>query len=219
MSRLAVLLLAFALACCAAPSSQTWRPALLRNVTAEGGPERIATPYGPGLRFDGVDDVLFLKIHPLAGARTFTIEAFIRPDGGKKEQRWLHLAQAEKATEASTGREIEPRIMFEIRTENGAWWLDSFALGPAYRHTLIFPEKRHAVGEWAHVAQTFDGRFYRAYVNGVLEGEAELAFTPQGPGRTAIGARMNRVDYFQGAIATIRFTQRALRPQEFLRAH
>jgi len=55
------------------------------------------------------------------------------------------------------------------------------------------------------------------YVNGVQEGAADIHFTPQKPGRSAIGVRINLVDYFKGAIHLARFTIRPLAPSEFLR--
>jgi hypothetical protein len=33
-------------------------------------------PWAPAVRFDGFDDGLFVEQHPVAGAKTFTIEAF-----------------------------------------------------------------------------------------------------------------------------------------------
>lgn len=46
-----------------------------------------------------------------------------------------------------------------------------------------------------------------------VEGNPILA---QGPGRTAVGVRLNRVNYFKGAVRMARFTPRALAPAEFL---
>jgi len=66
------------------------------------------------------------------------------------------------------------------------------------------------------VASVYDGREFRNYVDGVQEGAAEIHFAPQGPGRTSIGVRINRVNYFKGAIRLARFTRRALPPAEFL---
>ena len=63
--------------------------------------------------------------------------------------------------------------------------MDAFATGPGYKQTLIFPDKRFPVGHWYHVAQTYDGATYRSFVDGVLQGEAPLAFTPEGPGRSS----------------------------------
>jgi hypothetical protein len=67
------------------------------------------------------------------------------------------------------------------------------------------------------VAQSFDGKMYRSYVDGQLQGEAEVAFKPQGPGRASIGARMNKIDFFKGAVREARFTRRALPPERFSR--
>ncbi|KAK0340598.1 hypothetical protein LTR94_029870, partial [Friedmanniomyces endolithicus] len=158
------------------------------RVSLEGAPRLIDSPYGGAVQFDGVDDALFLERHPLAGAETFTFEAIFRPDGGAFEQRWFHLAE-----EAPPGAPpSQTRFLFEIRVVRDRWYLDSFTRGPGYNHTLIFPEKLHPCGVWTHVAQTFDGQTYRAYVDGVLEGEAPLAFQPQGQGRASVGCRINR---------------------------
>jgi hypothetical protein len=116
---------------------------------------------------------------------------------------------------AEPGAAPVSRIMFEIRVVEGSWYLDAFTRGPGYNQPLIFPEKLHPIGQWAHVAQAYDGRFYRSYVDGVLQGAAEISFTPQGPGHSSIGTRINRVNYFNGAVREARFTPWALTPAEF----
>lgn len=181
----------------------------------EGGVGLVDSPWGQAVRFDGVDDALFIERHPLAGAETWTIECLIRPDGGAFEQRFLHLA--ELAPAGSEDPYSGTRILFEIRVEGAEWWLDAFARGPTYSHTLIFPERRHPIGRWFHVAQSFDGTMYRCFVDGVLQGEAPLAYTPQGPGRTSVGVRNNRVSWFNGALREARFTHEALPPRRFAR--
>jgi Concanavalin A-like lectin/glucanases superfamily len=180
----------------------------------EGAPTLIDSPYGRAVKFDGVDDALFIERHPLAGATTFTFEALFRPDGGAFEQRWFHLQ--EEAIDAATPPSPN-RIMFEIRVVEGGWYLDAFTRGPGYNLPLIFPDKLHPIGEWAHVAQSYDGRSYRSFVNGVLQGEGEIAFVAQGPGRASVGTRINRVNYFNGAVREARFTPRALSPDAFAR--
>ncbi len=77
------------------------------------------------------------------------------------------------------------------------------------------PETTFPIGRWYAVQQTFDGRIYRSYVGGVLQAEAELAYQPQGAGRTALGMRINKVTPFKGAILKARFTPQALQPSEF----
>lgn len=182
-------------------------------VRVEGNPTVIDAPGGKAVQFDGIRDALFIDQHPLAGAAAFTFEAVFRPDGGAFEQRWFHLASDEPAPPAAP---LNTRFLFEIRVVGDEWYLDAFTTGPGYKHTLIFPDRRYPVGRWYHVAQTFDGRTYRAYVNGQLQGEAEIAFQPQGPGKASVGVRMNRLNYFKGAVREARFTHAALAPADFI---
>lgn len=179
---------------------------------AEGHPKLIDTPAGTATLFNGADDVVFVDNHPLAGASAFTVEAVFRPDGGAFEQRWLHLAEADPVN----GDAQSPRTLFEIRVvEETKWYLDAFTTGPGYNKALAVPEKTFPIGRWYAVQQSFDGKIYRAYVNGVLQDEAEIAFKPQGAGRTSIGMRINKATPFKGAVLKARFTSRALSPSEF----
>jgi hypothetical protein len=173
-----------------------------------GNPQVIDTPLGKAVEFDGVDDALLVDVHPLAGATVFTWEAVFRPDGGATEQRWFHLQEGNS----------ENRMLFEIRVADGTkWFLDSYLHTPLAQHALINRESLHPLGAWYHVASVYDGREFRNYVNGVLDGKFEMPFQVQGAGRTSIGVRINLVNYFKGAIHVARFTRRALQPSEFLR--
>lgn len=181
------------------------------KVTVEGVPQLIDTPAGKAIQFDGANDIVYVADHPLAGAEAFTIEAVFRPDGGAFEQRWLHLAEADPVN----GDAQTPRTLFEIRVVENLWYLDAFTTGPGYNKTLIVPEKTFPIGAWFAVQQTFDGKTYRAYVNGVLQDEAEIDYTPQGQGRTSIGMRINKATPFKGAVLSARFTRGALTPDQF----
>lgn len=185
------------------------------DVRSEGAPRVIRSPLGRAIEFDGVDDVLFLDAHPLAGAGRFSFEVLFRPDGGAFEQRWFHLESAEAPPVApGTGR---TRILFEIRVVGQSWYLDAFMRGEGYNHPLIVPDKLFPVGRWYHVAQSYDGTTYRSYVDGVLQAEAVVAFTPQGPGRACVGMRMNKVNPFRGAVRQAAFTRgEALPPGRFV---
>lgn len=188
-------------------------------VRAEGDPQIISTTAGPAVRFDGLDDALFIESHPLAGAEQFTIEAIFRPDGGPLAQRWLHLAEQTDAVPAGTYPPVPPsgpRMLFEIRVVEDRWYLDAFTTGPGYNKALVVPEKTFPIGQWYHVAQVYDGRTYRSYVDGDLQAEADIAFRPQGAGYASLGTRINRRDYFEGAILTARFTRSALTPDQFM---
>jgi len=182
--------------------------------TVLGHPHVIDTPMGRAVEFNGVDDALFMDIHPLAGAETFTWEVVFRPDaGGAPEQRFFHLQEQD----AKTGLDTMNRLLFEIRVIDGRWCLDSFAMSGAASRALLNRQRLHPLGAWYHAAMVYDGHEFRNYVNGVLEGAADLQLAPQGPGHCSAGVRINRRDYFKGAIRLARMTRGALSPAEFLK--
>lgn len=199
------------------PEMEVWTFDRLERVgghetTVLGDPRIVDTPLGKAVEFDGVDDALFIDNHPLAGAATFTWEAIFRPDGGAREQRWFHLNEL-----PATGADAENRMLFEIRVAGDKWFLDSYAQSGSGSKALMNREALHPLGRWYHVASVYDGKEFRNYVDGVQENAAELRLTPHGPGRTAVGVRINKVFYFKGAVRLARFTRRALPPSEFLK--
>src|SRR5580704_8858696 len=118
---------------------ETWR---FENVDQIGGhpttilgrPRVIDTPEGKAIEFNGKDDALFVDVHPLAGAETFTWEVVFRPDlGGAPEQRFFHL----QSKDVKTGEDTAYRLLFEIRVIDGRWCLDSFALAGGQWRSLL----------------------------------------------------------------------------------
>ena len=188
----------------------------------EGAPQLVDSPLGKAVQFNGKDTGLFFPGRPLVGAKTFTIEAIFRPEGGDFQQRWMHIAETDPATglDANPGGTADPngRFMFEVRVVKDQWYLDAFVQSKAGSKALAFPEKLHPINQWYAVEQTYDGKTYRSYVNGVLEGEGDVAFTPHGAGHVMVGVRMNHVNYFKGSVALARFTDKALAPNAFLKA-
>lgn len=228
MCRCSIAILALALVATGAQAApeQVWKFDNLSRIGGltphvEGSPRLVASPIGKAVQFNGVDTALLFDDHPLAGAKTFTIEAIFRPEGGAFEQRWLHLAE----TDPATGKDVPPpgakdntnRIMFEVRVKDGQWYPDGFVQSKAGKQPLIFPGKRFPINRWYAVAQTYDGHTYRTYVNGALQGEAAIAFVPHGPGHTMVGVRMNHVNYFQGSVAELRFSDFARQPGQMLK--
>lgn len=188
----------------------------------EGAPKIVDSPVGKAVQFNGKDDALFFPDRPLVGAKAFTIEAIFRPEGGAFEQRWMHIVETDPVTgldalPAGTS-DPNPRFMFEVRVKDGNWYLDAFVNSKAGSKALIFPEKAHPLNRWYAVAQSYDGKTYRTYVNGVLEGEADVPFTPHGPGHVSVGVRINRVNYFTGSVAQARFTDSARPASQLLKA-
>jgi len=204
----------------------TWRFDNLNKIggltpKVEGSPQLVQSPVGKAVQFNGKDTGLFFPSRPLVGAKTFTIEAIFRPEGGDFQQRWMHIAETDPATglDANPGGTADPnpRFMFEVRVVKDQWYLDAFVQSKAVSKALAFPEKLHPINQWYAVEQTYDGKTYRSYVNGVLEGEGDVAFIPHGPGHMMVGVRMNHVNYFKGSVALARFTDKALAPGEFLK--
>src|SRR3977135_370768 len=92
-------------------------------VTVLGHPTIIKTPSGfDAVEFNGADDAVFVDVHPLAGAKTFTWEVIFRPDrAGSPEQRFFHLQERDP----TTGQDTQTRLLFEIRIVDASWYLDS----------------------------------------------------------------------------------------------
>jgi len=175
-----------------------------RVVAVAGGKTK-----GKAVEFDGVDDAIFLDVHPLAGAEKFTVEVIFRPDAdGPAEQRFFHMQE----------NGSEDRVMFETRlTGDGKWFLDTFIKSGEQEQALFAKEFKHPVGRWYHAALVFDGKQMRHYVNGKRELAAEINCQPQSNGKTSMGVRINKVYWFKGAIRTARFTHRVHQPKEFLK--
>jgi hypothetical protein len=202
----------------AAPRAKMWTFDDFRSIGGReaivlGTPAFTESPWGVATVFDGVRDGILIDEHPLAGAATFTAEALIRPDGGAFEQRWLHL-ESDQTPPTDPGKS-DTGLLFEIRVVDRRWYLDTFVTGAGYRQTLVQPAKTFPLNQWAHVAQSFDGRTYRSFVNGELQMAAVVPYAPQGPGRASVGVRLNRVNFFHGAIRQACFSPTALAPSRF----
>ena len=200
-------------------TSETW---MFDQTSAIGGhptkvlghPQVIETPFGRALQFDGIEDALFVAVHPLAGAETWTWDVIFRPDAdGAAEQRFFHLSVLDPAT----GEDAKDRLLFEIRIINGQWCLDSFAMADGQSKTLLNCERLHALGKWYRVTAVYDGKTLSNYVGDELQGEGEVKLTPQRPGHSSIGTRINLRDYYKGGMYAARFTRRALPVDEFMK--
>jgi len=201
------------------PVSETWTFDRLTSIgghpaTILGHPHVIETPQGKAIQFNGVDDAIFLDVHPLAGAETFTWEVVFRPDGdGPAAQRFFHMQEKDP----KTGEDTMSRLLLETRVTPAGWYLDAFALSGAESKALVDPKLLHTVDAWHHAAMVYDGKELRSYVDGKLEGSAPLHLTPHGAGHTSVGVRINRKDYFKGAIRIARISRKALPPSEFIK--
>jgi hypothetical protein len=180
-----------------------------------GTPRVIDTTIGKAIAFNGVDDALFVDVHPLAGAAAWTWEMIFKPDAdGKPEQRIFHL----QSVDPVTGQDIaNERMLFEIRIRGGQWCLDSFATAAGQSRTLLNCDKMHPFGSWYRVTAVYDGKTLRNYVGDEMQGEGDLQMPAQRPGRASVGTRIDKRDFYKGAIYAARFTRSALAVEDFLR--
>ena len=210
----AATLFAVLVACAAFPDHGEPTVWALRDAASVGGhaTEVVGSPRVAGLDdaivFDGKGDGLFVPSNPIAGWSAFTIEVRFKPDGsGGEEQRFLHLED-----------DLKHRVLMETRMRDRQWSLDTFLHQDAeHRLTLLDRTRLHPTDRWYWVALVYDGSKMSSYVNGELELAGEVAFAPMTTGRTSIGVRQNRVSWFKGAIAEVRFTAVALSADRLMR--
>ena len=180
------------------------------TVTVEGNPKVIDTPKGKAVEFDGVDDALFVDVHPLKGVTAYTYEVIFCPYAdGPEEQRFFHLQE----------NGTNNRFLLETRiVEGDTWVLDTFMAAGETSQTLKDMSLTHPTDKWYNVTLVFDGKEMAHYINGVKELSAQIeSYVPPKAGRTSMGVRINKVYWFKGAFRKARFTRRALTPEEFLK--
>jgi Concanavalin A-like lectin/glucanases superfamily len=201
-----------------APPPVVWT---LDNVASIGGqkPEVLGAPKvvdaaagGPALRFNGQNDALLIPVNPLAGWKTFTVEALFRPEtNGPPAQRFAYIIDKR-----------DSRATMEIRSADGrSWCLDNYLmshrLGVTNELTLRDTNQLHPNGQWTWVALVYDGETMSHYVNGVLDAQGRVAIRPMTDGKVFIGARYDRTYWFKGCIKELQFTPAALRPEALQR--
>ncbi len=203
--------------------SITWRFDNLSHIggnapTIIGAPRLIDTDLGKAIHFEGnatAGDALFFDTLPLSGTLPYTWEVIFRPSSaGGKEQRFFHLQ--EDGTET--------RRLFETRLIDGKWCLDSFAVNvvpneTAHSAVLLKCDAEHLfpLDRWYAVAAIYDGKTLRSYINGILQGEADVKLFPLGRGGVSVGTRYNKRDFFTGDVFSARFTVRPLPLSELLK--
>ncbi len=179
-----------------------------------GSPHVIESPYGKAVEFGGKGDAILVPEHPLAGATAFTWEVIFRPDAdGAEAQRFFHIAE----TNPATGADTENRLLFEIRIVDRQWCLDSFAGNRGQQITLLNCKALHPLDKWYRVTAVWDGKTLKNYVGDELQGEGPLVMGPEGPGRSSIGMRLNKVFPFKGAVFMARMAPKTLPPDQFLK--
>jgi concanavalin A-like lectin/glucanase superfamily protein len=196
------------------PKAIVWN---LERVTSIGGlaPEVLGAPKvssegrRKSLCFDGKADGLLLPVNPIAGWQRFTIEILFKPDGdGPPEQRFLHIQD-----------EQERRVLIETRVIDPLHWsLDTYLRdSEADKLTLLDKSIVQATDRWHWAALVYDGNTMTDYVDASKQLSGTVIFRPMGAGRISLGVRQNRIHWFKGCIAQVRFMPVALDASELRR--
>lgn len=176
-----------------------------------GAPGIVSNGQGAVLLFNGKDAGLILPANPLQGHERFTVEILFRPDAdGPVAPRLVHGEDGE-----GNRFTIEARI-----TPAGLWYLDTFLKNGKTGKGLTLADSTqvHACGRWYWAALTYDGTTMTHFVNAVKEAEGIVSFGPMGAGKTAVGVRLNRINWFKGAIAGLLFGAKAAEPSALQRS-
>ena len=175
-------------------------------VRISGNPKIIEGLHEKALKFNGVNDGIFLHEMPLTNLTEFTIEVLFYPEsGGNFEQRFFH-----------TGEIRGDRVLFEIRTTTTDWYFDAYIKSGDQQKTMIDSKLLHPLNQWYHAAVVVDHGKLSTYINGKKELEGAITFSPMQTGKTSIGVRLNEQSWFKGAIFQIRISPEALIPKDFI---
>ncbi len=175
--------------------------------TIIGRPQIIDCPYGKAVQFDGEGDAIVLDTNLLVNMRQFTIELIMRPDtNGQREQRFLHFGEVRGE-----------RVMVETRlTKDSQWFLDTYMKSGQTGQTLADSTKLHPLNRWYHIAFIVDEGKMEAFINGKRELEGQIPFSPFTIGQTSLGVRLNRVNWYKGAMYKIRITPHKVKLDAFM---
>ncbi|WP_016954834.1 LamG domain-containing protein [Catenovulum agarivorans] len=177
----------------------------------EGSPTLITTPTN-STKFNGLNDRLQVHGNIIAGMQSFTLELIAKPLVPTEKGREPRIVHIEDLSNS------KHRLTLEMRfNEQNQWYLDAFLLDGDSRYTLIDSSLTHENGRWYNLAITYENGVFTSYVNGKKELTAQVNFGPMSKqAQTSVGARMNKVHYFNGEIKKLRATPRVLSKEEML---
>jgi hypothetical protein len=168
-----------------------------------GNPISISERNNKYLSFNGVNDGLIIPKIPIEGWKQFTIEVLFKPSSdGPVAPRFIHFEDKDLN-----------RGTFEARiTLQGKWYMDTFLKNGKTNKglTLIDSTKLYDCNSWYWAAMVYDGKKMSSYINGKKELEGDIDFPATTNGNISFGVRLNKVNWFKGAIKEVRFHRAAL---------
>ncbi|MEO6097938.1 MAG: LamG domain-containing protein [Fibrobacteria bacterium] len=179
--------------------------------TLLGNPKVIPIEGISSVAFNGKVDGLTLEASPMIGAEEFTVEVIFYPYSGNVSTapRFVHMQQDE-----------DNRITVELRIlGTNKWILDTFIKSSPSERTLLSDTAfRHPTDAWHHAALVYRAGQMSHFVNGAKELSGAVTYRPVTGGQSSLGVRLNKTNYFNGAIRQLRVTHKALTTDQFLSA-
>jgi hypothetical protein len=166
------------------------------------GASWTAGKSGGGLQFDGINDMLTVADATSLDLTRMTLEAWVKP---ATVSGWRSLLVKEIG--AGTTGDLVYALYANSDTVGGP---GTFISANNFKHTDVGPT-RLSVGQWAHVAATYDGTVLRLYVNGIqvawfgVTGSIASSTSP-----LRIGGNTIWGEFFAGVMDDVRVYDRAL---------
>ena len=148
------------------------------------------------LKFDGVDDYVDIPNNSALNPATFTYEFWARVDGGSGSYR---------APLSSRYWDYTYMYGAHFYAQDNNMWALWWGSGAASTQWATLQGDSVIIGQWTHLAATYDGTTMRFYINGVLQGDSVCAFgvntvTPLRFGAVADGLAL----FFNGELDEVR---------------
>nr|WP_281375558.1 Ig-like domain-containing protein [Haloferula luteola] len=225
-----------------APFAWAWTPQEMGSVVLsaravsadgiEGRPENLELEVVPSagtgaLFFDGVDDRVVFEEDERFGLKTWTLEAWVRWSGegsvaSSGSGGVTAIPLVAKGRGEADGSEVDCNYFFGIRPEDGVLVADFEDMATGGNHP-VSGSTSLPPNVWVHVAATMDGEKWRLYVDGQLDGEAEVVGQlPRWDSihRTSLGVALNSIGgslgAFHGQLDEVRIWSRALSRRELV---
>jgi PKD repeat protein len=149
------------------------------NGTLQGGATYVSSMVGQGFHFNGVDGSVQIPDSPSYKPANVTVDAWVKFDSLDSVTSSPGLQYIVFKRSANSGW-IEAYTLVKARDDPAGTGLDRFALAIAPAdggyHVRVFSTTVIQVGQFYHVALTYDGSVVKLYVNGNLEGQETANF-------------------------------------------
>lgn len=183
-----------------------------------GACEEGSPPPSSALVFDGEDDYVTMGLAADLGLTTFTVEAWVKRETGGSVMGTgvggLKLVPIAGRGRGEKDNPINLNCNYAFGFNGGVLGADFEDDATGANHP-VRGQTAVPFGEWHHVAATFDGKGWRLYLDGVLDGEAATDAVPAAESiqHFAIGTSMNSLGepagFFAGSIDEVRVWNRA----------